>query len=51
MRRGDSLISEIAQAMFADALGDAMCHDELSGRICVRGRLLWEDDAPKASRP
>lgn len=51
MRRGDPLISEIAQVMLDDALGDAICHDELSGCICVRGKLPWEDDDPKGSRP
>lgn len=51
MRRGDPLISEIAQAMLDDALGDAICHDELSGRICIRGHLPWEEETAKAPRP
>ena len=37
--------------MLDDALGDAICYDELLGRICVCGTLPWGDDAPRSSRP
>lgn len=51
MRRHDPLISEIAQAMLCDKLGEAICFDELAGRICVRGTLPWEDAAKDEHRP
>lgn len=51
MRRRDPLIIEVADAMARDALGEAICFDELSGRICVCERLPWEDGTISASRP
>lgn len=51
MRRRDPLIVEVADAMAKDALGDAICFDELLGRICVRGRLPWEDSDKARMRP
>lgn len=51
MRRRDPLIAEIAEAMLGDALGNAICYDELAGRICVRGTLPWEDGGKDACRP
>lgn len=51
MRRHDPLISEVAQSILEDALGEAICFDELLGRICVCGRLPWEDGAHVAARP
>lgn len=51
MRRRDPLITEIAEAMLGDALGNAICYDELAGRICVRGALPWEDGGKDAHRP
>lgn len=51
MRRRDPLISEVAHSILEDALGDAICFDELLGRICVCGKLPWEDDASGLSRP
>lgn len=51
MRRHDPLISEIVQAMLDDELGEAICFDELAGRICVHSALPWEDVAKGAYRP
>lgn len=51
MRRRDPLISEVAQSILEDALGDAICYDELLGRICVCGKLPWEDGTFRSSRP
>lgn len=51
MRRRDPLISEVAQSILQDNLGDAICYDELLGRICVCGRLPWEDGTFCSSRP
>ncbi len=51
MRRRDPLITEVADAMLNGALGDAICYDELLGRICVYGQLPWEDSKQSAMRP
>lgn len=51
MRRRDPLISEVAQSILEDELGDAICYDELLGRICVCGRLPWKDGAFRSPRP
>ena len=51
MRRHDPLISEIAQAMLKDALGEAICYDEFAGRICVCSALPWEDGIKGGHRP
>lgn len=51
MRRRDPLITEIADAMLSDALGEAICYDELAGRICVSGTLPWEEIARGTYRP
>lgn len=37
--------------MLGDALGAAICYDELAGRICVRGTLPWEDGGKDTRRP
>lgn len=51
MRRRDPLITEIASAIIDDALGSAICFDELLGRICVCGTLPWECEAYSGTRP
>ncbi len=37
--------------MLEDALGKAICYDELAGRICVHSTLPWEDSAKDVHRP
>ena len=37
--------------MLDDALGEAICYDELAGRICVDSALPWEDGGKDARRP
>lgn len=51
MRRRDPLIAEVADAMLNDSFGEAICYDELLGRICVCGRLPWENGETGAMRP
>lgn len=51
MRRRDPLITEVADAMLSDAFRDAICFDELLGRICVCGELPWEEGKQGIMRP
>lgn len=37
--------------MLGDALGNAICYDELAGRICVSGTLPWEMNGKDIHRP